>query len=312
MSISRRTFLGVAGVAALAAPLEAKARRFTLEPGPNGQVLKDPSGKIVLAYLTSKPEGLTANSACCVHPFTTLAGETTTAMAPSNHKDHRGIYFAWRNMEFKKGNDVIKADFWGGSVDRVIVNRDVRLIRSNKHMAELAVDNDWAIAGQPAMKEATTLVVGEEQGARVLDLTYRFSSDYDITLNKMAYTGFVYTCRDEGPNVFFDSQGEVTLPTSNPGKPESDWPARPWYGDQVTFPNGKVLSSAVIDHADNPPSLWHGNRDVAWLQPCIEALNPVEIPAGKPLVLRYRAVAYDGKMPGAMLDRMASVWRSKA
>jgi hypothetical protein len=317
MSITRRTFLGAAGAVALTRRFSAQGQPFTFEPGPNGKVLKDPKGQVVLAYLTSKPEGLAGNSACCIHPLNTLSGERVTDLAPPDHKDHRGVFFAWHDMEFKKGAETLKADFWGWGrfapiEERVIVNRDLRLVRADARTAEIGVKNDWVIAGKAAMQETAAVKVGEDQGMRVLDLTFQFSSDYDVTLNQMAFTGFCMRCRKDGPYTFFDSQGEVTperAANSNAAAPATDWPARPWYSHQVTLADGRVLGSAVIDHPGNPPSLWHGARSVSFLNPCISAPQAVQIPAGKPLVLRYRAVAHDGAFPPGVLDRMAESWR---
>jgi hypothetical protein len=324
MPISRRTFLALSGATALGAHLHAEnspratrqAGAYTLEPIAAGKTLKDPKGRVVLSYLTSKPEGvpLAGNSVCCIHPLNTLGGERTTDIAPPDHRDHRGIFFAWHDMEFKRGEEILKGDFWGWgrfapTEGRAIVNRDVRLARADGRSADVAVQNDWMIANQPVLREEATIHVAEEQGLRLLDLTYRFASDYDVTLNRMAFTGFCFRCRKDGPYVFADPKGEVTLPNSSATNPESDWPARDWYSHMVTLPNGNIVSSAVIDHPNNPPSLWHGARSVSFLNPCIAAPDAVKIPSGKPLLLRYRAVVHDGKFPDGVLDRLASDFR---
>jgi hypothetical protein len=193
----------------------------------------------------------------------------------------------------------------------VIVSKEVRLVRADARTADLAVANDWMIGQQAVMREAVTIGVSEERGARVLDLSYRFTSDYDVTVNQMAFTGVCLRCRKEGPYTFFDPNGEVKLPDSTATNPASDWPSQPWYSHQVTLPDGKVLASALIDHPANPTSLWHGARGVSFLNPCISAAQPVQISAGKPLALRYRALALDGPFPAGMLDQMARSWRLK-
>jgi methane monooxygenase PmoA-like len=316
MSITRRAFLEIAGSAAVGVRFHAQKRTYTLEPGANGRVLKDPAGRVVLAYLTSKPEGLAGNSACCIHPLNTLAGERVTDLAPSDHKDHRGLFFAWHNLEFRKGDNVLKGDFWGWGryapvEDRVIVNKDVRLVRADNRSAELSIANDWTIGTQAVMRESSTIGVSDDRGARILDLSYRFTSEYNVTVNQMAFTGVCFRCRKEGPYTFFDPNGEVKLPNSSATDPASDWPSQPWCSHQVTLPGGKILSSALIDHPANPPSMWHGARGVSFLNPCISAPGAVQIPAGKALTLRYRAVAFDGPFPAGMLDQMAAAWRAK-
>ena len=312
MSISRRTFL--AGAAALVTPVHAQPRAYTLEPDAHGRTLKDPNGRVVLGYLTSKPPGLTGNSACCIHPFNTLGGERATDIAPPDHPNHRGIFFAWHDMAFAGKGETLRADFWGWGKfapieNRTIVNRDVRLARADASSAEVAVTNDWMIGERPVLRENTTIRAREAEGARVLDLTYRFTSDYAVTLNQMAFTGFCFRCRKDGKYTFADPAGEVTLPDSGPTDPKTDWPGRPWYSHTVVRDGGSTVSSAVIDHAGNPPTAWHGARVVSFLNPCITAAGPLKLAAGQPLVLRYRAVTYDGRFPAGWLDRMAADFR---
>jgi len=117
-----------------------------------------------------------------------------------------------------------------------------------------------------------------------------------------------------GPVTAVDPDGEVTLeklPNSSATDPATDWPAKPWYSHEVTLTNGNVVSSAVIDHPANPPSLWHGARGVSFLNPCISAPAEVKMPPGKPLTLLYVAVALDGKFPAGWLDAVADGWRAR-
>jgi len=277
--------------------------------------LKDGNGRIVLGYLTSKPEGLTGNSACCIHPFNTPGGECATDIAPPDHRNHRGLFFAWHDMQFTRPDRTLRGDFWGWgqfapAEGRTITNRAVRLVRADAASAEIAVENDWTIDGEPVLREQTTIRAGEDQGARILDLTYRFTSEYDVTLNQMAFTGVCFRCRKDGAYTFHDPGGEVTLPNSNATRPETDWPPRPWYSHTVTRADGKAVGSALIDHPGNPPSAWHGARGVSFLNPCITANGPVKIAAKQPLTLRYRAVTCDGTFAEGVLDKMAAAWRN--
>ena len=316
MPITRRCFLAASGAFAIRPSLAEGRRAYTLEPSAHGHTLKDAAGRVVLGYLTSKPEGLTGNSACCVHPFNTPGRECATDIAPADHRNHRGLFFAWHDMQFTQGERTLRGDFWGWgqfapAEGRVITNRSVRLVRADAVSAEIAVENDWTIDGEPVLREQTTTRAGEDQGARILDLTYRFTSDYDVTLNQMAFTGMCFRCRKDGSYTFHDPGGEVTLPNSNATRPETDWPARPWYSHTVTRADGKSVASALLDHPANPPSAWHGARGVSFLNPCITANGPVKIAAKQPLTLRYRAVAYDGKCPDGMLDKVASGFSRK-
>jgi len=264
---------------------------------------------------------LAGNSVCCIHPFNTPGGECATDIAPPDHRDHRGIFFAWHDMSFTRNGQTVKGDFWGWGAhapieSRVIKNRDVRLIRADENTADIEVVNDWMIAEDRVMQATETIHAGQFQNnrGRTLDLRYVFTSEYDVTLNPMAFTGFCFRCRKEGPYTFFNPDGEVTLekfPNSNANRPETDWPAKPWYRHQVTLQNGKAVSSVVVDHPSNPPSLWHGARSVSFLNPCISASGPVEIPAGRPLTLRYLAIASDGETSAGWLNGVADEWRAR-
>ncbi len=319
MPISRRVFLAVSGAAAaLNAALRGQTRSFTLEPDAAGKVLKDPDGRVVLGYLTGKPPGvpLEGNSACCIHPFNTPGGQCATDIAPPDHRGHRGIFFAWHDMAFTRDGQTLRGDFWGWgkfapTEGRAIVNRDLRLERADAASAEIAVRNDWLIESQPVLREATTIGVSVQRGARVVDLIYRFTSDYTVTLNRMAFTGLCFRCRKDGRYFYSDAQGEVTLPDSGPTAPESDWPAREWYAHTVVRPDATTVASAVIDHPANPPALWHGVRLVSFLNPCIAAPRAIEIPAGKPLTLRYRAVTQDAAFEPELLNSLAAEWRAR-
>jgi hypothetical protein len=316
MLSDRRLFLGAAGAAVLGRPLLiGQSKSFTLETDPAGKTLKTPDGRTVFTYLTRKPDGvpLAGNSACCFHPVNTPSGERVTDIAPPDHRDHRGAFFAWGNMDFHRKNGVVRGDFWGWGhyapvEGRVITNRDVRLVSAGASSAEVAVQNDWTIDGEKVLDESVTARVREEQGAYVLDLIFRFASDGDVTVNRMAFTGFVVRCRKDGQAYLSDSKGKVALPDSNALKPETDWPAAQWYSYTIALDSGKTVAAAVIDHPGNPPSLWHEPRAVAFLNPCISALAPVSILAGKALVLRYRTVFHDGGCPDGMLDQLAKEW----
>jgi len=109
----------------------------------------------------------------------------------------------------------------------------------------------------------------------------------------------------------FGPAGEVTLPNPSHVKPESDWPAQPWYAYGLKLKDGREVGVAVVDHPKNPPSLWHNQRDVRMLNPCVVAPAEVKLKANEPLVLRYRVVAFDGPVQKEQLDRLAKQWRAE-
>ena len=313
MATTRRTFLGTAAAAAL----QAQKNAYTLTPNPFGMTLKTPDGREAVSYLVRKPDNvpLEGNSVCCFHPLNTPSGERVTDIAPPDHRDHRGLFFAWQSMDFHRKSGLLRGDFWGWghfapTEGRVIVNRDVRLAKSDAASGEIAVRNDWIIQGEKVLDEATTARIHDDGHARIADLVFRFSSDSDVTINQVAFAGFCLRCRKDGQSYLSDRNGKVDLPDSNPLKPEMNWPTADWYSYTIALNNGKTVAAAVIDHPSNPHSTWHEPRLVAFLNPCIVATQPVNIPAGQTLTLRYRAVVHDGEFPSGFLNRLASEWRA--
>jgi hypothetical protein len=316
MSINRRIFLGAMGAAALGAPLQTQSQAWTLEPDPNGQTLKTPEGHVAFTYLTRKPEGiqLAGFNACCFHPVNTLAGERVTDIAPSDHRDHRGTFLAWGNMDFERSSGNVHGDFWGWNhfaaiKGRVIVNREVRILNSDAKSAEVSVLNDWTIDGEKVLDENTTVHVHEAQGARILDFLFRLSSDSSWAIGRAAFTGFVVRCRKDGQSYLSDAKGKVNLPDSDPLKPDLNWPAQDWYSYTIALNSGTTVAAAVIDHPGNPRSTWHEPRYVSFLNPCISALHTLNFPANQVFTLRYRTVFHDGEFPEGMLNKLAADWR---
>ena len=316
MFLNRRGFLGAVGAAVVGASLEAENRIYTLVPNPSGKTLMAPDGRVVFTYLARKPPNipLSSNSACCMHPVNTPSGVCATDIAPSDHRFHRGLFFAWQSMDFHRKEGVLRGDFWGWghyapTEGRVIKNRSIRLTGSGPKSAEVAVKNDWTINDLKVLDEATNIRVKEDKNATVLDLTFRFTSDCDVTINQVPFTGVAMQSPKDGEGYFSSPHGIVTSPDISTLVSQTNWPAAAWYSYTITRNNGKTTSIAIVDHPSNPPSTWHESRLYTYLNPCITALNPVTIPVGHALILKYRAIAYDGAFPPDVMTALADEFR---
>jgi hypothetical protein len=262
-------------------------------------------GKDAVRYQLKKPADskLAVESACYFHPLTTPAGVVVTDVAPGDHKHHRGVFLAWFEMHGKKD-----ADFWGWGQyapvkDRVIVNT------SAKAQGEtISAENEWRAEGEVLLKERVAATVKTAGALRILDLTYTLTVDADLKLPQRAFSGFCARLRKDGKATAESPEGEVKLPAPHHMKPESDWPAQPWYGYQIALPEGAIVGCAVIDHPKNPKSLWHNSAPIRMLNPCIVAPGEVTLRAGEPLVLRYKVVAWDGALPREQLNTLSKEW----
>jgi hypothetical protein len=261
--------------------------------------------KEVVRYQLKKPADskLAVESACYFHPLATPSGVVVTDVAPADHKHHRGIFLAWFEMKGKKD-----ADFWGWGQytpvkDRVIVNKSAKAKGET-----IEAENEWRAEGETLLQERVVAAVKTEGTIRILDLTYTLTADADIKLPQRAFSGFCARLRKDGKATVESPEGEVKLPAPHHMKPESDWPAQPWYGYQMTLPDGAQVGCAVVDHPKNPKSLWHNAASIRMLNPCIVAPGDFTIKAGEPLVLRYKVVAWDGATPREPLNALAKGW----
>jgi Methane oxygenase PmoA len=319
---------------ALIAPAALRAASvYTLEPTQYGMRLRTSDGREVFEYLTKKPEnvGLTSPSAACFHPVKTPSGETITSIAPNDHPHHRGMFLGWHDSEFHepvnrpnlsptaplKAIAVRRADFWGWGVyaprdGRVVQNRDIRLVNADANHAQLEIHNDLMIDNRKMGEENDSVSVSERDGVFVIDLEYTIAPNSEYILNRNAFGGFDVQCRKDGESYYSTAAGTVTRRDPYYAFPELDWPSEPWYDYTITVSaSGKTLGTAVLDHPDNPPTLWHNSRTLWMLNPAITALQQIIIHPDAPLKLRYRVVTHDGPPPVDVLQRLSAEWRSR-
>jgi hypothetical protein len=275
-------------------------------------VVVSSASKEVLRYQLKKPvdSKLPVQSACYFHPLTTPSGAVLTDVAPADHKHHRGIFLAWFEMKGKKD-----ADFWGWGQfapveDRVIVNREVRDL-SGGDGALFHVKNDWMAENLPLVREDLSVTFVREPRMSILDLVYVLIADGELRMPQRAFSGFCARLRKDGKATVESPGGEVQLPAPHHLKPESDWPAQPWYGYQIALPDGAQIGCAVMNHPKNPKSMWHNAASIRMLNPCIVAPGEVTMKAGEPLKLRYRVAAWDGPVPRERLDALSKGWANQ-
>jgi len=273
-------------------------------------VVKTPRGAEALRYQTKKPAGskLSVESAAYFHPLTTPGGITLTDVAPDDHKHHRGVFLGWVEMHGRK-----HADFWGWGEKapkekRQILTTGVSDLTANGTGASFRVQNEWLADGEVMVHENLGVSFHAVEEAHVLDLTYTLEAASNVTLAQWAFSGFCVRGRKDGEVEAEGPRGLARYLDPKHEDPRSDWPSARWYAFTYKLQDGKTASVAVIDHPLNPPSLWHNHRELRMLNPCIVAPGRILLPAGKPLVLRYRVVAADGPASRQLLSALAEDW----
>jgi hypothetical protein len=308
------------------------ASAYTLEPVEYGMQLKTPDGRVVLEYMTKKPQniGLTTESVACFHPVNTPSGERVTNIAPDDHPHHRGIFLGWHDSEFRepanfanygphapvRGWNIRRADFWGWGEyapreGRVIQNRDVKLAGADANQAQIEIRNDWRVRDRKMLDETNVATVTERDGVYVLDLEYRLAPVVDYFLDKASFGGFDVQARKDGESYYTNAAGKVTLPDPHYSIPELNWPAAAWYGYTIRLHSGRTVGAAVIDHPKNPPTTWHNSSRLWMLNPVITAGGPMTIRQGETLTLRYRVVVHDGETPAELIQKLSAEYRGR-
>lgn len=294
----------------LASALATGCATHTIEVTHNDQVFEAAvNGRKLMNYWLQAPPdaGLPVENGGFFHPLTTPSGIVVTDLAPDDHRHHRGVFLAWVEM-----HGVKDADFWGWGEHAPVKGRTIVNERLNPkitdHSVAFRANNAWKADGVVLINERLDAHVEDRDGVRVLDLTYRLTPPADLTLSRWAFSGFCLRTRKDGDIRLYSPAGPAKFPAPSHVKPETDWPDAAWYACEQTLPGGQQIGAAVINHPENPPTLWHNHPDIRMINPCIVAPGEVKLKAGKPLVLRYRVVTFDGKLPKAALDSLATEW----
>ncbi len=304
---------------------------YTLQPSTYGMQLKTPDGRVVLEYLTKKPEGspLTSPSVACFHPVNTPTGETVTALAPDDHPHHRGMYFGWHDSEFRapvnldkygpnkplRALNITKADFWGWGAyatreGRLVETRDVKLTRADASQAVMEIRNEWTVRGRKMLDEVNVATVTERDGVYVIDQEYRVTPTVEYVLNRASFGGFNVQGRKDGESWFSSSKGKLDMPDAHYSLPDLNWAPQPWYDFSIRLKaSGRTVGFAVMDHPTNPYTTWHNSSHLWMLNPVIVAGGPFTIPGGHTLRLRYRVVVHDGDAPIPLLETLSAEWQ---
>lgn len=266
------------------------------------------AGVDAVKYLLQKPaeSACSSPSACYFHPLKSPSGVVITDVAPDDHLHHRGVFLAWLDVKSKR----IEGDFWGWGKyaaveNRRIVNRKADGLITGDDKASFIVHNDWLAGSDVLLKETLHASFVFRKDVHVHDLSYQLDAPEDVVLGQHAFSGFIVRTRKDAPITVYDPAGIVTLPSPSHLKPESDWPDRRWYAFEMTLPSGEKAGVALINHPQNPTTLWHNIAKIGMLNPCIIAPESVSISTEKPLKLRYRVITFDGEIPSSLLDQLA-------
>ena len=268
------------------------------EISPTGLQLSD-GGQPVFVYnfgmVTSEGQPKTMQRSGYLHPVYAPDGTLVTDDYNPNHPHHRGIFWAWPevNVDGKKG------DMW--TLHGPFHNRFVawRARETGGDQARLVVENGWFDGDRKLVKEEMTIVAhAAVDKQRTLDFTLKLeATDRAVqiagtTEGKKGFGGFCM--RFATP----DGGGKKTVIRTEQGISAKDgvMARHPWAEISGVY-KGKPAGARVEDDPANPGQPnngWLMRHELCCLNVSYPGMPPITLEPGKPLVLKYHVVLFAG------------------
>jgi len=235
-----------------------------------------------------------------IHPIYGLGGEMLTRDWSKDHPHHRGIYWAWPEVDFGSKRGDLHAL-------QIVFARPTGKIEltGGAKFSQVESENLWMWNDSiPVVREVAVIRAyrSTAQG-RIIDLAFRFVALRDsITLARREtklYGGLnvrMHTPKQQVISVFADSANVV--------------PRRVWSDLSGLFKGAKTTSGMMVfQHKQNPdyPGDWVQYPELSWVQPTFPAAGTrFRLVPGQPLILRYRLWIHSGGKPDDKLS--AAFW----
>jgi len=217
-----------------------------------------------------------------IHPLYGPDGERLTDDWSPDHPHHRGIYWAWPEVDYRGQRGDLHA------LQRVFARPTGKIeLQSGDGFAQVEAENLWKWEDETPIVRETAVIRAHRAGehGRYVDLTFRFAALEDGVA--IARRG---TDHYGGLNIRLApvAEHQVVLHTDPPGAE----PRRNWGDSLGARPGGKgPVGLAVFQHAANPgyPGQWIQYPALPWFQPTFPPTGTrYVLEKDRPLVLKYR------------------------
>ncbi|HWR99805.1 MAG TPA: DUF6807 family protein [Prolixibacteraceae bacterium] len=235
-----------------------------------------------------------------IHPIFGLQGEMLTRDWSKDHPHHRGIYWAWPEVDFGTQRGDLHAL-------QVVFARPTGKInhQNEKRFAQIEAENLWMWRDSiPIVQETAIIRVYRETArGRIIDLAFRFIALGDsITIARRG------TQHYGGLNIRMQTPKQQKITTRTDSAAMA--PVRAWSDLSGLFAGAATPSGLmVLQHQQNPdyPGDWVQYPDLSWCQPAFPASGTrYQLIKGKSLVLRFRLFIHSGTVPDLALA--SSLW----
>jgi hypothetical protein len=239
-----------------------------------------------------------------LHPLYALDGAVLTRDWSLDHPHHRGIYWAWPEVDFGPERGDLHA------LQRVFARPTGKVaLESGPVFAQVTAENLWLWEDrEPLVREEAVIRAyrATDQG-RVVDLVFRFLALADgVTIARRE------TSHYGGLNLRLATPQEqrITVHTDVPAAA----PRRAWSDLSGVFAAQETGGLTVLQHRGNPeyPGDWVQYPEISWVQPTFPtASTRYPLSRERPLVLRFRLwVHRGGAIEPAWAAKLWDAWHA--
>jgi len=239
-----------------------------------------------------------------IHPLFGLDGDVLTADWSKDHPHHRGIYWAWPEVDYRGQRGDLHA------LQNVIARPTGRIeLHSTETWGEMEAENVWKWQDQtPIVLETATIRVWHSNDhGQFIDLTLNFQAiDNDVALARRE------TLHYGGLNLRLAPIKDLKISThTDPAeaKNRSSW----GYASGIWGDKGRTAFLAVFQHPNNPeyPGQWIEYPGLPWFQPTFPAAaTRYVLKKGQPLKLQYRLWIQRGNnLPDEMVQKQCQTYQ---
>jgi Methane oxygenase PmoA len=226
-----------------------------------------------------------------IHPLYGLNGEMLTRDWSVDHPHHRGIYWAWPEVDFGKERGDLHA------LQTVFARPTGKIdLQSGPVFAQIEAENQWLWNDrEPIVRELALIRAyrATPQG-RVVDLAFQSIALKDgVTIARRGLEHY------GGLNVRLQTPEAQAISVFT--GPSNAVPWRAWSDLSGRFPGSAAASGLmVLQQAQNPdyPGDWVQYPELSWCQPTFPASGQrFALRRGQPLLLRFRLWIHAGSTP---------------
>ena len=264
------------------------------------------------------------------HPVALTDGTILTAPSPVDHPWHRALWFSWKMVN---GVNYWEEDTVTGKAQGVSEVRAAKVTPNANGSARIELELRYhPPEAAPVLTEHRLIEVSvpDERGVYRIDWRATFTAgDKEVLLQGGAagggYAGLsVRVSQATGDWVLIDSEGRRDVPTDrDPGNAAGL--AVNTHGQRARWADFSFVDTAtqqpcgiaILAHPSNPrhPSQWHNilaaSGRFGYFSPALLWSEPLTLPAGQQLTLRYRVLVHPGRAGKETIEREWEAFASR-